>query len=422
MNDVTSLPAWGRRHSVLAMCFFAMFIAYSDRVNISVASVAMLEEFHWSETVKGTVLSSFFVGYLVFMIPAGWLAARYGGKRVLAWAVLWWSAFTFLTPWAASVSFPMLIAARIGLGIGEAAVMPATYELFSRWVPAAERSRAMTRFLSGIPVGQIAGFAMTGWMTGHYGWPTSFYLFGAIGFVWAVAWLWNFDNDPASDRRISPEECESLRASSGHTAETLPPVGPLLRKASVWAVVVAHFSATWVLYLLIAWLPSYFHAMGLSYTNAGLYSAAPWLSSLIVSNLAAILADRAIARGASILTVRKIIMGICLIGAAACLMLARTVETPVHALVLVCAAASAIGVGWSGFAPNLLDIAPRHGAILISFSNTFATIPGIAGVWITGWLLDRTGSYAATFLLTAGIATAGAVFYFLFASAKRVDV
>jgi MFS transporter, ACS family, solute carrier family 17 (sodium-dependent inorganic phosphate cotransporter), other len=421
MNDVTSLPAWGRRHSVLAMCFVAMFIAYSDRVNISVASVAMLEELHWNETVKGTVLSAFFIGYLLFMIPAGWLAERYGGKRVLACAVIWWSVCTLITPWAASVSLPVLIAARIGLGLGEAAVLPATYELFSRWVAAPERSRAMTRFLSGIPVGQIAGFVVTGWLTGHYGWPTSFYLFGAIGLAWAVTWLRGFDNDPASDRRITPEECKSLRATTGQSAQALPPVWPLLGKASVWAIFVAHFSANWVLYLLIAWLPSYFHAMGLNYTNAGIYSAAPWLSALIVSNTAATLADRAIVRGVSILKVRRIVMGISLLGAAACLMLVRTAETPVQALILVCAAASAVGVGWSGFAPNLLDIAPRHGAILISFSNTFATIPGIAGVWITGWLLDRTGSYSATFLLTAGIATAGAVFYFLFASAKRVD-
>jgi ACS family sodium-dependent inorganic phosphate cotransporter len=138
-----SLPqVWGRRHALLAMCFLAMFIAYTDRVNISVASVAMREQLGWTQTVKGIVLSSFFIGYMLFMVASGWLATRFGGKRVLAISVAWWSVFTVLTPWAASISIAALVIARIALGIGEAAVMPATYELFRRWVPESERSRA----------------------------------------------------------------------------------------------------------------------------------------------------------------------------------------------------------------------------------------------------------------------------------------
>jgi hypothetical protein len=41
-----------------------MFIAYTDRVNISVASVAMREQLGWTQTVKGIVPSSFFIGYM----------------------------------------------------------------------------------------------------------------------------------------------------------------------------------------------------------------------------------------------------------------------------------------------------------------------------------------------------------------------
>jgi ACS family sodium-dependent inorganic phosphate cotransporter len=59
--------------------------------------------------------------------------------------------------------------------------------------------------------------------------------------------------------------------------------------------------------------------------------------------------------------------------------------------------------------------------VLIAVSNTLATIPGVAGVAVTGWLLDRTGSYSATFVLTAGIAITGALVYFIFGSARRID-
>jgi ACS family sodium-dependent inorganic phosphate cotransporter len=59
--------------------------------------------------------------------------------------------------------------------------------------------------------------------------------------------------------------------------------------------------------------------------------------------------------------------------------------------------------------------------VLVGVSNTLATIPGVAGVAITGWLVDRTGTYSATFTLTAAVAILGALIYIIFGSAKRID-
>jgi ACS family sodium-dependent inorganic phosphate cotransporter len=76
---MTGSPAYSRlprRHFVVAMCFLAVFVCYIDRVNISVAALAMQERFGWSETTKGFVLSSFFIGYLLFQVPSGYLANR----------------------------------------------------------------------------------------------------------------------------------------------------------------------------------------------------------------------------------------------------------------------------------------------------------------------------------------------------------
>ena len=72
-----------KRTIVAIMCAIATFICYIDRVNISVAIIPMTEEFGWSGTTKGFVLSSFFIGYMAAMLPTGWLANKYGG-RVLA--------------------------------------------------------------------------------------------------------------------------------------------------------------------------------------------------------------------------------------------------------------------------------------------------------------------------------------------------
>jgi ACS family sodium-dependent inorganic phosphate cotransporter len=415
---------WGRRHTVLAFCFLAVVIGYTDRVNISVASVAMGQQFGWTQTTKGVVLSSFFVGYMLFMIASGWLAIRYGGKRVLTVAVTWWSVFTLLTPLAASISNSAVIAARIGLGLGEAAVFPASIEMLSRWAPAAERTRAIARLHTGIPVGQVVGFLTSGWLVGTYGWQLAFYAFGATGFVWVAVWLVSISNDPVSDSRISSHERRILpdaslcaKVRSGHALRRL------LRMMSVWAIVAANFCGNWGLFFLLAWLPSYFRDVHhVSLASAGLLSAAPWVTTLVTANVAAALSDRAIAGGSRVIAVRKVVQGGGLLLAAIFMILCRDVHSTQAALWLVCGATGALGMTWSGYGPNALDISPRHAPLISAFSNTVATIPGIAGVGLTGWIVDTTGTYSAAFVLAAAVSAAGALFYIVFGSAARLDL
>ena len=151
-------------HNIVFLCFCAVFVCYIDRVNISVAIIPMQEAFGWSDTIKGVVLSSFFIGYMIMQAPSGWLTNRIGGKIVLGLAVLSWSLFTILTPFAAFLSLPILIAVRIAMGLGEAAMFPATYGMFGYWVPESERSRSVSFLLSGIPLGTLFALTTTGWI------------------------------------------------------------------------------------------------------------------------------------------------------------------------------------------------------------------------------------------------------------------
>jgi ACS family sodium-dependent inorganic phosphate cotransporter len=137
-----------------------------------------------------------------------------------------------------------------------------------------------------------------------------------------------------------------------------------------------------------------------------------------VTNIAAPIADGMIRRGVSVTFTRKVMQCTALIGSATFLLATRDAHSPTVALVLLCGATGALGCAWSGYAPNSLDIAPRHAALLAGFSNTFATIPGIVGVAITGWLVDVTGTYTAAFVLTAAIACIGAVVYAAFFNAR----
>lgn len=419
-----AIAHWPRRHLVVAFIFLGCVIAYTDRVNISVASLAMKEHFGWSQTEKGLVLSAFFVGYFVFMFVAGLLSTRFGGKRLLGYSVAAWSIFTLLTPLAATLSLSALLVARVGMGIGEAAMFPAALELFGRWAPATERARAVARLYSGIPIGTLIGLMGTGWIVGRFGWSMAFYAFGAAGLLWVIFWFQQVHDNPAADPRLGPEE-RALLLITGSTAGPVEkvPLRRLLLHKSVLAIVAAHFATAWSLYVLLSWLPSYFRdVQGVSIANAGLFSAAPWLAMFAVTNLAAVVSDRMIERGVRLTTARKLMQCFGLAVSAAFLLLIREAHSPASALALMCAATGALGCTWSGFSPGCLDIAPRHGAVLFGFSNTFATIPGIVGVAATGWLVDVTGTYSAAFVLTAIVSAAGAlIFGFLFDAHPIVD-
>ena len=410
----------GRRHAVIALTFAACVIAYTDRVNISVAAVAMKEHFGWSQTQKGWVLSAFFVGYLLFMFLGGVLATRYGGKKVLGWSVLSWSVFTLLTPLAAMASLPLLLATRVGMGLGEAAMFPGAYEMFGRWVPAAERARAAARLLSGIPIGTVIGLTVTGLLVVRYGWASSFYVFGAAGLAWVLVWRRTVRNDPREDPAMGPAERRLLAAGPPSPGKKLP-IGHLLVRRPVIAIVISHVAGNWGLYMLLSWLPSYFRdVQGLSIANAGVFSAAPWLAMFLVSNIAAGASDRMIQHGVSVALTRKVMQCGGLLVSAGFLLLLREVHSPGTALALLCAATGALGCTWSGFAPSFLDVAPRHAALLYGFSNTFATIPGVIGVAVTGWLVDVTGTYAAAFLLAASVSILGAIVFGLLFEAREL--
>jgi ACS family sodium-dependent inorganic phosphate cotransporter len=391
---------------VLLLCA-AVFISYIDRTNISVGAVAMRAQYGWSETQKGLVLSSFYVGYIALMLASGALANRYGGKIVLGAAVVWWSLSTMLTPAAAAVSLPLLVVARIALGLGEAAVFPASINLIGRFVPVLQRSRAVALLASSIYAGTVFALPVTGWLVQSYGWPVPFYLFGAVGLLWAIAWF----------SRVG--QGESVAGPASRTPLVIP-WRKLLALPSVWAIVVCHFCGNWSLFLLSAWLPSYFtRTFGVGLMNAGLLSVAPSLAAFAMANASGYVADRLLSAGRSATFVRKLMAAAGLGGGALWLLLLPDAASVATALALVSCAAGTLAITTSGFAPNSLDIAPRHADVIWGISLTFATLPGILGVFLTGWLVERTGSFAAPFFVTAGVSLVGAVFFLAFASGER---
>ena len=197
------------------------------------------------------------------------------------------------------------------------------------------------------------------------------------------------------------------------------PWGTLLKTPAIWAIIINHCCSNWSLYVLLAWLPSYFNTTyHVSLADAGLLAAAPWATYFVMGNVGGAWADSMIKRGRSVTFVRKFMQMTSMIGVGGFLLCLPLAGSATVAMLIVCAASGTLALCLSGFAPNSFDVAPRYADVVWGMSNTLGTVPGIVGVSITGWLIDRTGNYNAPFLLTAIVGIVGAAVYMVIGSGE----
>jgi ACS family glucarate transporter-like MFS transporter len=120
------------RWVLIFLTFLISALAFVDRVNISIAASFMQREYGLSNLQLGCVFSSFVFGYALFQAPGGRLADRFGPRATIAVAIAWWSVFTFLTaviPVGFAGAIVLLLTVRLLLGVGEAAMFPASNRL-----------------------------------------------------------------------------------------------------------------------------------------------------------------------------------------------------------------------------------------------------------------------------------------------------
>jgi len=419
---INVLPAdWAKRRTVVFLSFLAVFVCYIDRVNISVAIIPMAEDLGWSMQTQGTVLSSFFVGYLLLQIVGGRLADRFGGKIVLGAGVLLWSLFTILTPLAAMSGFAVLILCRILMGMGEAVTFPSIYSIYSKWIPLKERSRAIGFANSGIPFGTVFALVVTPYIVSAWGWQWAFYSFGLVGGVWWLAWHFSVTAKPQDHPDIESSELDELADLGPNEASPPVPWRALLSSSAVWAIIVAHFCNNWSLYVLLSWLPTFVNkGLGVDYHSVGWLTMIPHLGSFLFLNIAGSIADRWIQSGMPILRVRRIMQSIGFGGIALSLSVVGYVESVALAIGIMAAGSCLGAFVTGGFSVNHMDIAPKYAGTLMGITNTAGTIPGIIGVFISGLILEMTGSWVIVFQVASGVTIFGLVFFLLFSRAEKL--
>ena len=416
------------RFKVVLLSFLAVFICYIDRVNISVAIIPMQEQFGWSESQVGLILGSFYFGYMITMILGGYLADKYGGKKVLGYALLIWSLFTIITPFFAYQGLWWLILIRILMGLGEGVTFPSWHAIYARWIPFEERTRAVGFTNSGIAAGTLFGFAVTALIIANYSWELVFYSFGLLGFFWYFFWNKMVTSFPENNKFLSEEELHHIKmeAPSKESAPTVPLL-KLIKNGPFMAIAVATFCNNWSLYTFLSYLPKYVNApvvqggMGIDLgSNIFIYSILiPSLVSIFSLILGGYLADGLIKKGYGILKVRKSVNSIGFFGSALFLYLISLEDSLINVVILLCLINICSGICAGGFGVNHADLGPKYTGSLVGIAGSIGMIAAILSPIVAGYILELTNSWSSIFNVCTIVLLFGGTFYLFFASVDK---
>ena len=242
------------RHRVLGFLCLLAAITYLDRVAISVAGPRMQESLGISPEAWGWVVGIFTVSYAVFEIPTGRMGDRIGARRVLTRVVLWWSAFTAFT--GMTSNYYVLLLTRFCFGAGEAGALPNIGVSVSRWFPVVERARAMGFILMALQAGGALAPILIVPIQVSFGWRAPFYVLGALGVIWCLAWYRWYRDTPAEKAGVTQLEIEEIDARSFENNHSLP-WGVALRSTNLWALMLVALSYVFGLYFFISWLHTF---------------------------------------------------------------------------------------------------------------------------------------------------------------------
>jgi MFS family permease len=402
-----------RRFWVYFLLFLFNMIAYTDRVNISVAGKPIADELHLSPVALGYLFSSFLWAYVLMMLPGGRLIDRYGPHNIAVVATAVWSVAQMLT--GATVNFATMLLTRLGLGIGEAPFAPVTYRSVGLWGPITERGTAIAAISAGSSLGAAAGAPLVAWVISVSSWRWSFVVTGAIGLVWVIVWR-RLVSTPEQTRWIPEPERQRIIAERGGGLPAPDHSGGigylgLIRCPAMWGLFISQGCMVYTVYLYLSWLPNYLQTQRhMSVMGSGIYTALPFLIASGVNIIANWIGDKALSLEAVHAGKRRYLVAICLLLTASGIIIPY-VESVTAMIILVTFAVSFANCGpaTNGALTNDLLRSPadagRALAFLVLGGNTF----GLCAPIVTGYLVQATGSFDTAFIAAGVIALVGAV-------------
>jgi MFS transporter, ACS family, glucarate transporter len=435
------------RHAVLAMLVLLSVVTYLDRICIGISAKEIQSDLGLSESQWGLVLGAFLLAYGLFEIPSGGLGDRIGQRKVLTRIVLWWSAFTALTPLARS--FPVMFVTRFLFGAGEAGAYPNAAGCISRWFPAAERGRAQGLVWGASRLGGALTPLIVVPLKAALGWKACFWLFGSLGVVWAIAWMWWFRDDPAQHPSISQQElteiqsgtrletdpifsdeepiydavlvdpnpyasprvadAQAFEATTGSSHHNVPWL-TLFARPQLWLIVAMYGTYAWAFTFFLYWLPKYLtQGRGMSDSAMGITVGLMFTAGVFGNLIGGWLSDH-LSRRYGLHIGRKLIAVSCLASCGVCLLLAALIpgQIPTAALIIL-----AFGLGdcmlpcaWA----TCLDVGRQYSGAVSGAMNSAGQAGGYLATVLYGYLVTNYGYDRPLLFLAPGLFIAAVLF------------
>lgn len=256
----TSPSGIALRWYVLITMTMVYAINIADRYVASTVLEPIRREFHLSDfavaLMTGGLLALFYVS---ISIPVSALADRSNRRTVVAVSLAWWSIMTTLCGYTQNIV--QLVAARIGVGIGESGATPASTALISDYFRPLQRPMAMTVFTLGAPIGAWLGSDLAGKVAGAHGWRAAFLVLGIPGIVLGGLIMLTVRE---------PQRAVPVRRDTVQRMSLFATVRALFgNRAAVHLMMGGAIAALWG-WGLIWWTPTYFNrSFGLTVDQAG---------------------------------------------------------------------------------------------------------------------------------------------------------
>ncbi len=413
---MTTARTTRRWFPVLTLVAIATMINYLDRTVLGIAAPYLTKELGLTAASMGIVFSAFSWSYALLQIPGGIFLDRYGTRTTYSIALTLWSAFTAFMGFISSL--PMLLFARVGVGVFEAPCFPANSRILATWFPQHERARANSIY----SVGQYAGIAFLSvplfWVTQQFGWRGLFFLAGGFGIaLGALFWWWY--REPSEDPEVNGAEVAYIEAGGGgeyrgaRTAFSWGDIGRLLRHRQIVGASIGQFGGNSTQVFFVTWFPTYLvNVRGMSFLSAGMMTMLPYIGASIGVLVAGQFSDRLLTRTGSANLARKLpIVGGMLL--ASTIVIANFVPAGSDALVIAIMSVAFFGQGMTNLGWTVIsDVAPKELiGLTAGIFNFSANLAGIVTPLVIGYAYQSTGSFFGPLVYIGVVALVGAFSY-----------
>ena len=390
------------RYIFFLLVFLMYVISYGDRAALSIALPTLGKEFMLSPVQMGWVSSSFLWSYFLLNLPSTMLLDRKGARLIGSLAVSIWSFAMLLGGMAHNIT--QFLMTRVLLGVGEAPTFGVGATVVRNWALPKERGSVMTILLTGMQLGLAGGTIAGAYLIAFFGWRFEFIALGGIGLVWAAIW-WMVYRAPAEKTSLPnsvPFSFSSIRN--------------LFRSSSFLGILIVQCTQNYLNFLVMSWMPLYLiHELHIDITGTGTRTALCYLTAAVGAIGIGRILEQFIFRNNIHPSRRRLIVAICLGGAATIGLLPKFhTMTPI---LLILGGSLACLIAANGANTALLTDLVEDGDKIGTVTGVTLTCSNFLGLFapiVTGYIVSYTGRFdIAWYMCSAALIISGLLSFLL---------